>query len=339
MMTVIELPKPDQFPEFTWRAPRRSDAAAMHRMDAAIEQVDKRGYIDSEEECERTFEDRGSNPETDALFAFTAEGEIAARGWVFSPPGASVEYVAFLWGEVHPDYRGRGLGRFLVTWMEARARQILVARPTDLLHFIRTSASEQLTDRVALFEQLGFEPVRYFYRMHRDLSLPISEPVLPEGLVLCNWTPELDPATLDAFNESFQDHWGYIPLEIDDWRLYVTGSPNFRPEFSYVILTDGKDGQPQELVAFSVNQTRQNQLADSSEEVGWVQDLGVRRAWRKQGLATTLLCVSLQSFKDAGYNVGGLGVDTENLTGALRIYERLGFKPVRRGITFSKQVD
>ena len=65
-------------------------------------------------------------------------------------------------------------------------------------------------------------------------------------------------------------------------------------------------------------------------------DLGVRQPWRKLGIATAMLNASMQAFKADGLTTAGLGVDTDNLTGALRIYERLGFDPVMRYLTFSK---
>ncbi len=63
---------------------------------------------------------------------------------------------------------------------------------------------------------------------------------------------------------------------------------------------------------------------------GWVGQLGVRRAWRRRGLATALLVRSMEAFRAAGLEAATLGVDTENPTGALGIYERVGFRPIRR---------
>jgi len=64
----------------------------------------------------------------------------------------------------------------------------------------------------------------------------------------------------------------------------------------------------------------------------------VRRPWRKRGVASALLCASLHAFKTEGLSFATLGVDTENLTGALRLYERVGFKPVKRFIQYDKPI-
>jgi ribosomal protein S18 acetylase RimI-like enzyme len=58
--------------------------------------------------------------------------------------------------------------------------------------------------------------------------------------------------------------------------------------------------------------------------MGWVGTLGVRRPWRKRGLGLALLRHSFGEFYRRGMHKVGLGVDAENLTGALRLYENAG---------------
>jgi ribosomal protein S18 acetylase RimI-like enzyme len=53
-----------------------------------------------------------------------------------------------------------------------------------------------------------------------------------------------------------------------------------------------------------------------------VHVLGVRPAWRKRGLATALLRHIFRDFQQRGATRVGLGVDGENTTGAVRLYER-----------------
>jgi ribosomal protein S18 acetylase RimI-like enzyme len=59
-------------------------------------------------------------------------------------------------------------------------------------------------------------------------------------------------------------------------------------------------------------------------DVGWVNTLGVRRAWRKRGIGLALLRHSFGELYRRGKRMAGLGVDAENLTGALRLYENAG---------------
>jgi mycothiol synthase len=283
-------------------------------------------------EVEREFADPDTDFAHDSLLALTADGEVAAMAAVYLLPSAATKVVAFLWGGVHPRHRRRGLGRFLLSWQEARARQKMATRCEPLPRLLRVHCYDNEHDRIALFCRLGFEPYRYFYQMRRDLSQPIPEPVLPAGLRLVNWSPAYDRATLEAFNEAFADHWGSQPQTAEQWRLFMVGRDSFRPDLSFLVL----DGE--EVAGFALNFLSPEENERQGLREAWVGDLGVRRPWRKQGVATALLCLSMRAFRAVGMDYAALGVDTENPTGALRLYERLGFVPVRRSIAFGKLI-
>jgi ribosomal protein S18 acetylase RimI-like enzyme len=67
------------------------------------------------------------------------------------------------------------------------------------------------------------------------------------------------------------------------------------------------------------------------EDLGWVSSLGVRRPWRRQGLALAILHHAFREFAARGKPRAGLGVDSQNLTGATRLYEKAGMRLVREG--------
>jgi ribosomal protein S18 acetylase RimI-like enzyme len=69
---------------------------------------------------------------------------------------------------------------------------------------------------------------------------------------------------------------------------------------------------------------------------GWLDHVSVRRPWRRRGLASALIAESLRAIADAGMTDAALGVDAENPTGALRVYESLGFRPTRTGVSYRK---
>jgi ribosomal protein S18 acetylase RimI-like enzyme len=71
---------------------------------------------------------------------------------------------------------------------------------------------------------------------------------------------------------------------------------------------------------------------------GWLEHISVRRPWRKRGLAGALIADSLQALKARGLTEGALGVDAENPSGALRLYESLGFRRHQTGIAFRKDL-
>jgi ribosomal protein S18 acetylase RimI-like enzyme len=71
---------------------------------------------------------------------------------------------------------------------------------------------------------------------------------------------------------------------------------------------------------------------------GWTENISVRKPWRRRGLASALLTRSLQMFKVMGMDHAALGVDTQNLTGALDLYEGVGFIVEKRHTAYRKKL-
>jgi mycothiol synthase len=324
-------------PGYIFRFALREDIPAILHMMIRAAEVDRTNFVDTLQDMTNQFIDPWCNPEKDYLLALTADDQVAGMGRVFLNPTPRRERNAFLWGEIHPEHRGGGLDELILTWMEARARQRLLEFPADLPRSLRTNSLDYLTDRIQLIEQHGFKPIRSFYRMRRDLSQPIPDEHLPPGLVLCNYRPEMEQVLMEAVNESFSDHWSFEPISPEDWQMFLIHSVDFRPELSFLAL-DG-EGNSTQIAGFSVNfiRTENNQRQGIAE--GWITELGTRRPWRKRGIASALVCESMRAFKAVGMDYAGLGVDSESPTGALGLYERLGFTVFKRSLTFSKPVE
>lgn len=329
--TTLRLPLTLQ--EYTWRPVVREDAVALNALLLAADAQDHRGWVDTLEDRERDFTDPETNPATDSLAVFTPAGQLVGYGWIFTPlPTAQLSF-SFMEGTVHPSFRRHGLGTFILKWLVQRGSEIQSRVAETQLRLLRMSIPDFLTDTIKLYGQHGFEPARYFYRMRRDLSLAIPEIQLSASQQLIGWNTELAEAARQAVNEAFEDHWGSIPTNSEHWKMWVTEHEYFHPELSFMV-TDGD-----ELVGVSVNKIRAAENKAAGIKEGWIQTLGVRRAWRRQGIASALICASMRAFKAAGLDYAGLTVDTDNFTGALRIYERLGFKSIARIISFAKTIN
>jgi len=155
---------------------------------------------------------------------------------------------------------------------------------------------------------------------------------LPGDLALRTYTPGLSEAVHAAFNEAFRDHWSPDSVSDEDWQMFFIERTSFRPDLTYVVMAGD------EVAGFSLNCVSAEENARHGRSEGWIEELAVRRPWRKRGVATALLCASLHAFKAEGLQYAMLGVDTENLCGALRVYERVGFTPVKRFVQFQKAV-
>jgi ribosomal protein S18 acetylase RimI-like enzyme len=328
------LPEPTNFPEYTWRALTPDDALAMHQTAVADMETDRADAAQSVEELQPLLEFLQHDLPQDSLAAFTADGTLVAMALLFAPPGGGGDDLRFnLSGTVHHAHRDKGLGTFLLSWMEVRAREKAVGLANGRPALMQMGCRDHNADRIALYEQQGFAAARYFYRMQRDLSQPIPEVALVDGLQLQTWQPELDAATLEAFNDSFRDHFGFFPATPEVWQVAFTGRPDFRGDLTQLALdANGR------VIGFCICSVNPERNAQTGWQEGLMDDIGVIRGWRKQGIASALIVAAMHAFRAEGLTLAALGVDTENPTGALRLYEALGFYAMRRSINFSKPI-
>ncbi len=334
------LPQPEQFPQYTWRPAILGDAHAIHQLSRANLEADGLESAQPPEELKHLMAYLGEQLSTNSLLALTADGQVAAMAIIFILPGET-EHRANLSVNVHVAHRGQGLGTFLTTWGEARARQQFATFTDPLPQIIQTGVRDHQTDRIQLLETHGFVPTRYFFKMERDLNNPIPTVPLPPELTLMNWLPERDEAVRAAFNDSFRDHFGFFPVDEGLWHAGFTGKPDFRGDLTRLAV-DGdastEPGRSGRVIGFCLVSISPERNAQSGKDEGFLDDIGVIRGWRKRGIASALIVAAMQALKDAGLTVASLGVDTENPTGALRLYENLGFQATRRSITFQKVV-
>jgi ribosomal protein S18 acetylase RimI-like enzyme len=128
--------------------------------------------------------------------------------------------------------------------------------------------------------------------------------------------------------DAFADHWEHHRYTFEDWRDFNVERHSFDPSLWW--LVDEGD----ELAAISLNAWH----FSGDPQFGWVHVLGVRPQWRKRGVGTALLHHSFRDFAARGATRVGLGVDGENTTGAVRLYERVGMHVVRRNDTYEKKL-
>jgi mycothiol synthase len=205
------------------------------------------------------------------------------------------------------------------TWAAERAA------PGARLHLATPDQDERSG---AVLEELGYRIVRYELEMRIELDEEPPEPVWPEGMGVRTFRPgEDDEEGWKADNDSFADHWEFIPDPLPEWREEVLGSPHFDPSLFFLPV----EGDAVAGLAYC-------QLRDLDGPVGWVEILGVRRGWRRRGLGLALLHHSFRELRARGASWAGLEVDAENLTGAVRLYERAGMRPVKRVALWEKEI-
>ena len=325
---ITTMPVPAGLPGHVWRPLRREDAPALHQLELECVPTDGGTSLNSVEDHRKELEGAGEKLTTDTLCASDSAGRLAASAWVTCDLHLKHEYRAFLDGRVHPDYRGRGLGSFLLSWMEARACQILSALEQDRPAMPRIDFYDRSEDAVALFEEHGFHLASAEDTMRRDLSHALPDVQLPEGMTLVTWSPQCAAIFFEVYQDAFRKRPGFPNWSEDTWRHNFTDYPDFRADLSLLAM-EGTEG-----VGFTICHA-ENEGDAQSGGTGWVSQMGVRPAWRERGVGGALLSEVMRRFQASGLGWAALDVSTENRR-ALRVYQRLGFERYRRRTSFQK---
>lgn len=221
-----------------------------------------------------------------------------------------------VFGRVHPEHRGVGIGSALVTWGEAAALERVPALP-----LLRAAAPSEDAAALALLARAGFAPARTFRHMTRDLDAPVETVIPLDGVELRHYDASVDLVpTYDALEEAFADHWASEPLPFEDHERIIAGCDR---ELIAVAVAD------REVVAVAV--------ASIVEGSGWIDVVGVRRAWRRRGIARAMLLRLFDRLRDRAAGSATLNVDAENTAGATRLYEKAGMRVHRSWAVFEKR--
>jgi ribosomal protein S18 acetylase RimI-like enzyme len=221
----------------------------------------------------------------------------------------------------------------MLHWAEERALRVLPTLSAELRFAPRIGIWRPAEKSKELFEDFGYHYTRSSYHMLIEMDAPVPEPVFPAGITLRTFNPEMDAeAVYRADTEAFRDHFGFIEPPFEEgfqrFKHFMIDYEDFDPSLWFIAM------EGDEIAG--VNLCRPRSFDDP--EMGWVGSLGVRRPWRKRGIGLALLRHSFNEFYRRGKRKVGLGVDAQNLTGALRLYEGAGMHIHRAFDNYEKEV-
>ncbi len=277
---------------------------------------------------------------TDARVVFTGQGQMVGLGefWDIVEPHIRFNVTVV----VHPDYEDQGIGSYLLAWADRRAQTALAESPVGARVVMQQNVDSRMKKAITFLQNHGFQQVRNFYHMHIEIDAEPSAPVIPVGFEIRPYQGEEERREmLRALYELFKDHWGFVDESFENylarWLHWAENMKSMDPAMWYVAVKNG------DIAGGCLCTTERPE----DPEMGWVNMLGVRRAFRKNGLGLSMLQAAFGEFYRRGKKRAGLGVDASSLTGALALYEKAGMhiaihlhsfqKVLREGIDLSTQ--
>lgn len=258
-------------------------------------------------------------------------GEVVgyAELWDISKPHVT----KYAWAVLHPDLWDEDIFNAMLRWIEKNARERIALAPDGTRVVLSHGLAHVDAKRKTALEAYGFNQVRVFLRMVIDLDQEPSRPDLPAGLriVPIDLETELKEALI-AMEDGFADHWGHVPHPIEEqlkqWDHHIENDKDFDPTIWFL----AKDGDEIAGICRCSNKTTED------PDMGWVNQLCVRKAWRRQGLGMALLKHAFGEFYRRGKERVGLGVDSTSLTNATRLYEKAGMHVDRQYDTYEYEL-
>jgi ribosomal protein S18 acetylase RimI-like enzyme len=166
----------------------------------------------------------------------------------------------------------------------------------------------------------GYAVTTTYHRMRRDLG-GSERPANPAPGVTISRTDGSDDfrrAVYRIREEAFIGHHGIVPRSYEEWL--ATHQARSTTDWSQLWLAE-IDGVP---VATMVGDSRYV----NDQNCGYVLSLATLPAYRGRGLGKALLHTYFADAAKQGRSGVLLGVDTQNATGALGLYESVGMRPV-----------
>jgi mycothiol synthase len=217
------------------------------------------------------------------------------------------------------------------------ARQLLQAALSELrargMESAEAWADSDQGERIQLLEGMGFERVRVFSTMEAELdAIPrdIGENTQVEMRTL---RKDLD-GDVELFNwldnESFKEHFNYRPETLEETRHLLLSNPYLKEQDVFFAALNG------ESVGHVGVGIDEKYNLEKQVRAGEIFTIGVLRDYRRAGVGVRLMLHGLEVLKAKGMARAILGVDDENPTRAIKLYEKVGFRVKTKHITFQR---
>ena len=222
----------------------------------------------------------------------------------------------------HPTLGSETIRSGQLARCETRARALMSVAQNDSMLARAIVAHINEADRQAL-AAAGYQPRKFYFRMQIEMETAPAPPTWPDGCGLRNIRPGEDDRAVHAFIEAAFDRPGRTPTTFEWWRDFMMRPDHFRAELWFLLTRDA------EIIGTA--------LCYDYPEGGWVRQLAVESAWRRQGIGAALLQHVFGVFYRSGHPRVSLVVDSDN-PNAHTFYERVGMVRARQHDEYHKML-
>lgn len=229
-------------------------------------------------------------------------------------------------GGVDPDFRRIGLGGSLVDWQVAAAHELIDSQEmrgnAPSAHIVSFVESWQDELEASLLAH-GFHWSQTSYELRADLARVPSVPDLGAYMSVEQWSETWDDEIRQAANRISEKEWGRPPLTEEQWQM---GRTAFVPDWSFVAVD--RHGDRPRIAGFLMASRYEQDWGVLGWKEGTIDQLGVGEEWRHLHVVDALVAASMAAQKADGMQHVSAGLGTSTRTGALAVYEYLGFQVV-----------
>jgi ribosomal protein S18 acetylase RimI-like enzyme len=297
---------------------------------SAMREVDHYDYVPDAAELFKEFgaEAKKRDLARDILIV-EVDGAVVGESFVSWDDAPTGERLYQLDANLVPGLRRTGLRRSMLLWAERRARELAAGHPPEVPKLLHVFVDAGEDDWRALLESSGYRIFRHGCKMVRPDLNNIPEFPLPAGVE----TRKVEPAHYEkirkAWNEACKDMRGQIPIDDVNFKGW-SEFPTFDPTL-WQIAWHGDDVVG---TVFGMINAKENEM--NGRKRGLTELISVARPWRGRGIAKALMARCMAELRARGMTEAGLGVDAENPSGALKLYEKMGFRVVKQ-VTFYRK--
>jgi mycothiol synthase len=316
------------------------EGSYMLRIRKFVTGKDEEVWIRISNEALKEFEDeRAMTMEDMTLWEksprFSPEGMFIAE-WKGEPAGLVNAYVDKKREEkkgfirmlgVTPKFRRRGIGRKL-------AETAIKSLKERGMETVEVWATEQMKNGKKLFESMDFKLVRIFSEMKIKLDTIPSNIGESKEVTIRSMNKDMEEIKLLNWlnNETFKEHYDFRPSTVEETQYMIENNPEIDVNGWFFAYLKEK---PVGYVGTGIDKKF---IEEKGIKRGWIWVIGVLKSERNEGIGTRLILEAMKFLKSKGMSEAMLGVDDTNVTKAIRLYEKVGFKIAKKEFIYLKNV-